>query len=76
MRALRAPDGCQQYFTQPRGGLASFDYDGASGVPPGQTYSVCFKSTPEVCAVALQAVDFDWPLDSAESGANVNRFCS
>eukprot|EP00095_Tigriopus_kingsejongensis_P008669 maker-scaffold72_size415059-snap-gene-2.21 protein:Tk08669 transcript:maker-scaffold72_size415059-snap-gene-2.21-mRNA-1 annotation:"PREDICTED: hypothetical protein LOC100646249" len=56
MRALRAPDGCTQWFVQPRGGLASYNYDGKSPIAPAQTYSACFNSTP--CALALQTEDF------------------
>lgn len=57
MRALRAPDGCTQWFTSLRGGLASYNYDGIAPISPAQTYSACFNSTPS-CALALQEQDF------------------
>ena len=63
MMARRAPDGCLQYFTGDRGAMASFNFDGSSAMSPDQDYSICFKSSPEICAVALQAEVFDLGRD-------------
>ncbi|TRY77993.1 hypothetical protein TCAL_11893 [Tigriopus californicus] len=70
MRALRAPDGCTQWFTSHRGGLASYNYDGTAPISPAQTYSACFNSTPS-CALALQEQDFRLGTDAACHGPGI-----
>lgn len=68
MMARRAPDGCLQYFTEDKGALASFNFDRSSPMAPDQDYSICFKSTPDICAVALQADAFEFGVDPPEPG--------
>ena len=63
MMARRAPDGCLQYFTESSGALASFNFDKSSPMAPNQDYSICFKSTPDICAVAFQAEVFNLGRD-------------
>jgi hypothetical protein len=40
---LRAPAGCLQYFTEPRGTIDSWNYDGTSLFGPNYDYTICFK---------------------------------
>jgi hypothetical protein len=55
MRALKAPDGCLQYFTRQDGIVHSFNFN--SAMAPGQSYSVCFR--PEsVCKLQLESIEF------------------
>ena len=76
MMARRAPDGCLQYFTENQGALASFNFDKSSPMAPNQDYSICFKSSPDICAVALQADIFNFGEDPF-SGTNDDHqpFC-
>ena len=71
MRALRAPDGCSQYFTKEKGALASLNFDGESAIMANQDYSICFKSSPDLCELRLTSQTFNLPRsDGTKSGTN------
>ena len=60
MRELRAPDGCNQYFLESSGIISTFNHvdDPTSMSANDAEYSICFKSWPEICAVAVQKIEF------------------
>ena len=61
MRALRAPDGCSQYHASDMGAFASFNFDKESAIAANQDYSICFKSTPDICGLKLTKQTFSLP---------------
>merc|ERR1712168_115418 len=58
---LRAPAHCRQYYTEIRGTLQNFNYDGKTCLPPNLDYNVCFLHTRNYCGLTLSAITFDIP---------------
>jgi len=50
---LRAPAGCLQYFTEPRGTIDSWNYDGTSLFGPNYDYTICFKYVFDAACTVL-----------------------
>ena len=49
---LLAPPNCLQYYPEKTGQFESFNYDNGNGNYLGPLdYAVCFRKTPEICAV-------------------------
>ena len=74
MKALRAPDGCLQYFTERQGTISSFNWDPAvqRQYLPDQQYSMCFRQTDSDCRIlmsrAISAPPFSTSVGRAQGG--------
>jgi len=54
---LRAPQGCLQYYTEPRGLVQSFNYQGFRGhFLQNLDYSICIKRPRDMCFLTLKRV--------------------
>jgi len=63
---LRAASGCLQYFTDIRGQIESFNYDGKSRFAANQAYSICIDTPSDSCGLKLKALMFDIPTNVPE----------
>ncbi|KAK2727625.1 uncharacterized protein LOC136030288 [Artemia franciscana] len=63
---LEAPAGCAQYFTEGRGVLKSFNFDGGQYYN-NQAYRICIKSGKNACAIAFRSNDAGFGIQKLNS---------
>jgi len=61
-----APAGCAQYFTEGRGVLKSFNFDGGQYYN-NQAYRICIKSGKNACAIAFRSNDAGFGIQKLNS---------
>ena len=52
--AIRAPDGCAQYYMGEKGVIKSYNFEGLQYFQ-GQQLNICLRPEPEMCQVAFDA---------------------
>jgi len=68
-KQLKAPNKCHQYFTESRGTIASFNFDGDAQITTGQDLSICIRrqkdvSGEELCGIRFTSNTFSLPASN------------
>jgi len=68
---LKAPQGCNQYFTGASGTIETYNYNSAAGtLLADQDYSICVRPERTYCAVCYWSTTFSLSVPNAANGNN------
>jgi len=70
-KQLKAPNKCHQYFTESRGTISSFNFDGTAQIATGQDMSICIKRQKDVTGGELCGIRFTSSTFSLPASNNI-----